>query len=99
MQNSGTFGNARGTGFHLVSIAIGLILQYLTGCQAVTDYSNTAPATRETPTFEAATEKSVRYEIRTELSDIRFSFSGPGLWQNSGTITSFRLGIFAAKYR
>lgn len=63
MQNNSTF---------LKSIAIGLMLSLLAACQTVTDYPATTAATRETKTVETAADWATRYEIRSELSDVRF---------------------------
>jgi len=72
MRNDGTSRNTRGTLFGPASIVVGLVLPYLAGCQVVADYPGTTAITHETPTFEAVTDKAVRYEIRSDLSDIRF---------------------------
>lgn len=74
MQNNHRSGKIRGTLTHLASIAAGLTLLYLAGCQTLPDYPTTTIATSQTPARETAlaTDKTVRYEIRSDLSDIRF---------------------------
>ena len=72
MQSNRPFRHAHRTLGGLAPIVVGLMLWLLTACQTVTDYPVITAATRATKTVEKASDGASRYEIRSELSDVRF---------------------------